>query len=182
MHSSGGNMQNTSIIGSWCIAKKVTNEQALIPFATITLLSLCKLILADWSRRTCLVKFKQETKTNNEEFGRPFYRGIFDGFWWAFVTMSTVGYVIYIFPHGIRSYPQKASRHAQIKSKRWESWLIWAIWAIFRSLQAITKEITTKLLSGKALMSPYILCKVSRLSKIISPKLFGISGSFFCHR
>ncbi|CAH3021659.1 unnamed protein product, partial [Porites evermanni] len=33
-----------------------------------------------------------ETKTNNEEFGRPFYREIFDGYWWAFVTMSTVGY------------------------------------------------------------------------------------------
>ena len=39
-------MQNTSIIGFWCIAKKVTNEQALISFTTITLLSLCKLILA----------------------------------------------------------------------------------------------------------------------------------------
>ncbi|KAM7434885.1 hypothetical protein ABFA07_015103 [Porites harrisoni] len=33
-----------------------------------------------------------EMKTNTEEFGRPFHRGIFDGFWWAFVTMSTVGY------------------------------------------------------------------------------------------
>ena len=28
---------------------------------------------------------------NEDEFGRPFYRGAFDGFWWAFVTMSTVG-------------------------------------------------------------------------------------------
>ena len=44
-------MQNTSIyIGSRCIAKKVTNAQALIPVATLTLLakiSLCKLILAN---------------------------------------------------------------------------------------------------------------------------------------
>ena len=30
-------------------------------------------------------------------------------------------------------------------------------------------------------MSPYIVCKVSSFSKIISPKLFGISGSDF-HR
>ncbi|KAJ7336664.1 hypothetical protein OS493_011885 [Desmophyllum pertusum] len=33
-----------------------------------------------------------EPSTNANEFGRPFYRGAFDGFWWAFVTMSTVGY------------------------------------------------------------------------------------------
>ena len=40
---------------------------------------------------TCPAKFKQEMKTNTEDFGKPFHRGIFDGFWWAFVTMSTVG-------------------------------------------------------------------------------------------
>ena len=33
----------------------------------------------------------QETTENPQEFGSPFYRGVFDGFWWAFVTMSTVG-------------------------------------------------------------------------------------------
>jgi len=38
-----------------------------------------------------VVLFNQETKENHQEFGGPFYRGVFDGFWWAFVTMSTVG-------------------------------------------------------------------------------------------
>ncbi|XP_068707490.1 uncharacterized protein [Montipora foliosa] len=33
-----------------------------------------------------------ETKKNSKEFGSPFCYGIFDGFWWAFVTMATVGY------------------------------------------------------------------------------------------
>ena len=42
-------------------------------------------------KETCLVKFKQEMKTNTDEFGKPLHHGIFDGFWWAFVTMSTVG-------------------------------------------------------------------------------------------
>ena len=50
-------------------------------------------------------------------------------------------------------------------------------------LQAITKEIadieTAKLLGGITLMSPYILCKVSTFSKLISPKLFSISSSKF---
>jgi len=38
-----------------------------------------------------VVLFNQETKENHQEFGGPFYRGVFDGFWWAFVSMSTVG-------------------------------------------------------------------------------------------
>ena len=29
---------------------------------------------------------------NPEHFPRPFYRGSWEGFWWAFVTMATVGY------------------------------------------------------------------------------------------
>ncbi|XP_068707484.1 uncharacterized protein [Montipora foliosa] len=33
-----------------------------------------------------------ETKKNTQEFRSPFYLGIFDGFWWSFVTMATVGY------------------------------------------------------------------------------------------
>ena len=32
---------------------------------------------------------------------------------------------------------------------------------------------------AKTLMSPYIVCLFSRFSKIISPRLFGISGSNF---
>ena len=31
---------------------------------------------------------------NAEEFPRSFFRGIFEGFWWSFVSMTTVGYVL----------------------------------------------------------------------------------------
>ena len=34
---------------------------------------------------------KQEMAWNSKDFPRPFHRGAFEGFWWAFVTMSTVG-------------------------------------------------------------------------------------------
>ena len=55
-------------------------------------------------------------------------------------------------------------------------------WAIFSFLQATTTGIpggveTSKLLGCKTKMSPYILCNVSSFSKLISPKLFGISAS-----
>ena len=33
-----------------------------------------------------------ETWSNREEFPRPFLRGWCEGFWWSFVTMTTVGY------------------------------------------------------------------------------------------
>ena len=33
-----------------------------------------------------------ETWVNVEEFPRPFYIGLFEGFWWSFVSMTTVGY------------------------------------------------------------------------------------------
>lgn len=29
---------------------------------------------------------------NTEEFPRSFLRGFFEGFWWSFVSMTTVGY------------------------------------------------------------------------------------------
>ena len=35
--------------------------------------------------------FFQESFTNAEEFPRPFIRGMFEGFWWAIITMTTVG-------------------------------------------------------------------------------------------
>lgn len=36
----------------------------------------------------------KDSRTNAKEFGGPSYQGAFDGFWWAFVTMSTVGQVL----------------------------------------------------------------------------------------
>ena len=35
--------------------------------------------------------FFQETFFNEEEFPRSFTKGSYEGFWWAFVTMTTVG-------------------------------------------------------------------------------------------
>ena len=33
-----------------------------------------------------------DTWTNEEEFPRPFLVGLFEGFWWSFISMTTVGY------------------------------------------------------------------------------------------
>ena len=33
-----------------------------------------------------------ETQGNAEEFPRSFFAGLFEGFWWSFVSMTTVGY------------------------------------------------------------------------------------------
>ena len=33
-----------------------------------------------------------ETWGNREEFSRPFFIGWFEGFWWSFVSLTTVGY------------------------------------------------------------------------------------------
>lgn len=33
-----------------------------------------------------------ETWVNQEEFPRSFFIGLFDGFWWSFISMTTVGY------------------------------------------------------------------------------------------
>ena len=33
-----------------------------------------------------------ETWQNKNEFPRPFFIGLFEGFWWAFISMTTVGY------------------------------------------------------------------------------------------
>ena len=35
--------------------------------------------------------FFQETYFNEKEFPRSFTKGSYEGFWWAFVTMTTVG-------------------------------------------------------------------------------------------
>ena len=33
-----------------------------------------------------------ETWTNEEEFPKPFHLGLFEGVWWSFISMTTVGY------------------------------------------------------------------------------------------
>ena len=37
--------------------------------------------------------FFQDTYWNPEEFPPSFFQGAWEGFWWAFVSMTTVGYV-----------------------------------------------------------------------------------------
>ena len=39
-----------------------------------------------------LICWLLETSTNRDEFPRPFLIGWFDGFWWSFISMTTVGY------------------------------------------------------------------------------------------
>jgi len=47
---------------------------------------------------TCLIPsfFLQENMGNSADFPKRFPHGIFDGFWWAFVSMTTVGYVLLV--------------------------------------------------------------------------------------
>jgi len=35
--------------------------------------------------------FFQDTKENPDELPRNFFKGAYEGFWWAFITMTTVG-------------------------------------------------------------------------------------------
>ncbi len=37
-----------------------------------------------------------ETRHNPEQFPRPFMSGLFEGFWWSFISMTTVGYGLII--------------------------------------------------------------------------------------
>ena len=37
----------------------------------------------------------QDTLRNPDEFPQSFLEGSWEGFWWAFITMTTVGYVCY---------------------------------------------------------------------------------------
>lgn len=39
-----------------------------------------------------LVAWILETRANNQEFPTNFFLGIYEGFWWSFVSMTTVGY------------------------------------------------------------------------------------------
>ena len=36
--------------------------------------------------------YLQDTGMNTDEFPRGFIKGCFEGFWWAFISMTTVGY------------------------------------------------------------------------------------------
>ncbi|XP_068712180.1 uncharacterized protein [Montipora foliosa] len=69
------------------ISRGIQNWSAAVrscwPIAVLTLLLSILAGICVWAL---------ETKKNSKEFGSPFCYGIFDGFWWAFVTMATVGY------------------------------------------------------------------------------------------
>ena len=41
-----------------------------------------------------LLSFFKESLFFSKEFSGEFYHGVWDGFWWAFVTMTTVGWVL----------------------------------------------------------------------------------------
>ena len=40
---------------------------------------------------TATASFQKDSRSNPEQFPKRFWRGIFDGIWWAIVTMATVG-------------------------------------------------------------------------------------------
>jgi len=69
-----------------------------------------------------------ERKRNTAEF-RPGFRGVFDGVWWAFVTMTTVGY-------GDKVPKTKIGRILAIL------WMFFAIGLFFLSTGVISSELT----------------------------------------
>ncbi|XP_066913600.1 uncharacterized protein [Clytia hemisphaerica] len=78
--------------GAIFLTKKAESDDTLSAlldgiFGLFPLLIICLLLafLAGF------VGWLMESRSNTEEFRKPFIHGIFDGFWWSFVSMTTVG-------------------------------------------------------------------------------------------
>ena len=78
---------------AYYITKKTTKIQT-----TQNIINACKNL---WPLLTiCLllalisgfIAWIMENEVNEEEFPKPFHIGLFEGFWWSFVSMTTVGY------------------------------------------------------------------------------------------
>ena len=78
---------------SYYFTLRVTNKETMTKLiATCTNIWPLLLICLLMSLISGFLIWIIEIHVNSEEFQRPFHIGLLDGFWWSFVTMTTLGY------------------------------------------------------------------------------------------